>query len=101
MIGKINKNKSIILEKHNEISIGNNFKSIFKDGEWKYEYIDKSIKSEIIKNNIKTEYKEKPEYKLLEQLETAEVFIFSELLKNQNKELLSFINKNINFNDIN
>lgn len=88
------------MQKLNEIQIGNNFKSIFKDGKWQHEYIEKSKNSKIVKNNINTEYKEKPEYELLEQLEVAEKFYFDELLKEQNKEILLFINKNVKFDDI-
>ena len=85
----------------NEIQIGDNFKSVFKDGKWQHEYIEKSKNSEIVKNNnINAEYKEKPEYELLEQLEVAEKFYFDELLKEQNKEILLFINKNVKFDDI-
>ena len=88
------------MQKLNEIQIGNNFKSVFKDGKWEHEYIEKSKNSDIVKNNVKVEYKEKPEYELLEQLEVAEKFYFDELLKEQNKEILLFINKNVKFDDI-
>jgi len=87
------------MQKNNEIFIGNNFKSIFKDGKWEYEYIEKELKK-TVKNKSKVEYKEKPEYELLEKLEFAELFNFNELLKQQNKEILSFVNKNIKFDDI-